>query len=130
MNRRNIRDVREILNHIRAGSSDRQIARDLKIDRRTVERYWEWAEEQGLWEVTLPAHPPPHNVSSVEPYREVVARLVKENVEVFAIWCRLMERGDTGGTSRDKRLPYSRGFGAGVLCLIGDTVGGVITPAF
>jgi FixJ family two-component response regulator len=34
-------DIRELLNHIRAGSSDRQIARDVKIDRRTVKRHRE-----------------------------------------------------------------------------------------
>ena len=47
-------DIRELLNHIRAGSSDRQIAQDVKIDRRTVKRYREWAEEQGLLEGSLP----------------------------------------------------------------------------
>ena len=81
-------DIRELLNHIRAGSSDRQIARDIEIDRRTVKRYREWAEEQGLLEGTLPSlgdlltlqnetmptHQPPQNVSSVEPYREIVTR--------------------------------------------------------
>ena len=41
-------DVRELLLHIRAGSSDRQIERDMKVDRRTVKRYREWAEAQGV----------------------------------------------------------------------------------
>jgi transposase len=111
-------DIRELLNHIRAGSSDRQIAQDVKIDRRTVKRYREWAEEQGLLEGSLPAlgdllalqketmpsHHPPQNVSSVEPYREVVTRMVKENVEIAAIWCRLKERGYTGSYSAVRRF--------------------------
>jgi len=111
-------DIRELLNHIRAGSSDRQIAQDVKIDRRTVKRYREWAEEQGLLEgslpglgdllalqnETMPSHQPPQNVSSVEPYREVVTRMVKEKVEITAIWCRLKERGFTGSYSAVRRF--------------------------
>jgi transposase len=54
-NRRNIMDIRGILNHIRAGSSNRQIAQDVKVDRRTVQRYRQWAQEQGLLEGPLPA---------------------------------------------------------------------------
>jgi DNA-binding CsgD family transcriptional regulator len=47
-------DVREILHQIRSGSSDRQVGRDLRIDRRTVKRYREWAQEQGLLVGELP----------------------------------------------------------------------------
>jgi len=36
-------DIRGLLIHIRAGSSDRQIQRDLKVNRRTIKRYREWA---------------------------------------------------------------------------------------
>jgi transposase len=111
-------DIRELLNHIRAGSSDRQIAWDIQIDRRTVKRYREWAEEQGLLEGTLPAlgdlltlqsetlpsHQPPQNISSVEPYRELVAQMVKENVEIAAVWCRLKERGFSGSYSAVRRF--------------------------
>jgi len=103
-------DIRELLLHIRAGSSDRQIERDMKVDRRTAKRYREWAEAQGLLagslpsleelqviaDQTLPKQTPPQNVSSVEPYREIVEQLVKENVEVAAIKCRLQEHGFAG----------------------------------
>jgi transposase len=103
-------DIRELLLHIRAGSSDRQIERDMKVDRRTVKRYREWAEAQGLLagslpsleelqviaNQTLPKQTPPQNVSSVEPYREIVEQLVKENVEIAAIKCRLEEQGFAG----------------------------------
>ena len=88
-------DIRELLVHIRAGSSNRQIERDTGVDRRTVARYREWAETQGLLEgplpslgdllalrdVTMPLPRPPQNVSTVEPYRDLVTRLLKENVE-------------------------------------------------
>jgi transposase len=111
-------DIRELLVHIRAGSSNRQIAHDLRVDRRTVSRYREWAEAQGLLEgplpvlgdllilrdQTMPGHCPPQNVSTVEPYREMVTRLVKENVEIAAIHGRLREQGFTGSYSAVRRL--------------------------
>jgi FixJ family two-component response regulator len=40
-NRRNIMDIRQLLVQIRAGSSNRQIAQDMRIDRQTVDRYRE-----------------------------------------------------------------------------------------
>ena len=106
-------DIRELLLHIRAESSNRQIARDMRIDRRTVKRYRDWAEAHGLLEGplpsleelqalaerTMPGQPPPQNVSSVEPYRELVTQLVEENVEAAAIRCRLEERGYSGSYS-------------------------------
>jgi len=106
-------DIREILAHMRAGSSNRQMERDLRIDRRTAGRYREWAEEQGLLkgklpeieklqallESTLPDKQPPQNISTVEPYREVVEKLVKEKVEAKAIYHRLGERGFKGSYS-------------------------------
>jgi transposase len=118
MNRRNIMDIRELLNRTRAGSSDRQIAQDMKIDRRTVKRYREWAAEQELLEEALPAqgdllalldetmptYHPPQNVSSVEPYRKIVTQMVKENVEIAAIWERLKEREYTGSYSSVRRF--------------------------
>jgi len=112
MSERNLKfmDVRELLLHIRAQSSDRQVARDTGFNRRTVKRYREWAQGQGLLEGELPAlgelqarlsaslpeRTPPQNHSSLEAYREVVAKWVKANVEVAAIRQRLMERGYTG----------------------------------
>ena len=117
-NRRNIMDVRELLLRIRAGASNRQIAQNLRVDRRTVGRYRKWAEEQGLLEgplpplgdllilqeQTLPGRRPPQNTSSVEPYRELVTKLVKQNVEIAAIWCRLQEQEYTGSYSAVRRF--------------------------
>ena len=96
-------DIREILLHIRAGSSNRQIERDTKIDRRTIKHYKDWAKTQGLLagplpsleelqvlaDQTVPKQTPPQNVSSVAPYRDLIEQLVKENVEIAAITCRL-----------------------------------------
>jgi transposase len=111
-------DIRELLTHIRAGSSNRQIAQDMGIDRRTVSRYRKWAHEHDLLEgplpplgdllalldQTMPGHRPPQNTSSVEPYRELVTRLAKENVEIAAIWCRLKEQGYIGSYSAVRRF--------------------------
>jgi superfamily I DNA/RNA helicase len=47
-------DIREILIHMRAQSSDRQVARDTGHNRRTIRRYREWAESEGLLEGELP----------------------------------------------------------------------------
>ena len=106
-------DIREILIQVRAGDSNRHIGQVLGIDRRTVKQYRAWAEAQGLLagelppveklqallEETLPDKQPPQNVSSVETYRAVVEKLVKEKVEVAAISERLKERGYGGSYS-------------------------------
>jgi transposase len=89
------------------------VAEAVGVDRKTVARYRSWATEQGLLEGPLPplgtlhplveetlsSPPPPQNTSSVEPYREVVAKLRKRNVEIAAIYERLKERGYTGSYS-------------------------------
>ena len=106
-------DICEIVNQLRCEASERQISRDMQIDRRTVKRYREWAQEQGLLEGDLPGMEelqemaarsltttaPPQNISSVEPYREVVEKMVKAKVESAAIHERLKERGYTGSYS-------------------------------
>jgi len=111
-------DIRELLVHIRAETSNRQVARDIGLDRRTVQRYREWATAQdlladplppmdklqALLEQTMPAVPPPQNISSVEPYRDLVAQLVRENVEAAAIHGRLTERGYSGSYSAVHRF--------------------------
>lgn len=103
-------DIRELLLHIRVNTSNRQVQQETGVDRRTVQRYRQWAESQGLLkgdlpslselqallERALPEPIPPQNVSSVEPYRKVVERLVKEEVETAAIRERLKERGYHG----------------------------------
>jgi transposase len=106
----NLMDIREILLQMRAQNSDRQVARDTGHNRRTIRRYREWAETQGLLagelppleelqnrlKASLPERIPPQNRSSVETYRELVEKWEKVNVEVAAMHQRLSERGYTG----------------------------------
>jgi transposase len=103
-------DIRELLIHLRAQSSDRQIQRDMELNRRTIKRYREWAQAQGLLNGELPAleellerlaasfqeKTPPQNQSSVEPFRKQIQEWVKQEVETEAIRQRLLERGYTG----------------------------------
>jgi transposase len=111
--RKNVMDIRELVNELRSGSSDRQISRDMQIARETVRRYREWAQSAGLLsgplppveelqrivEQAMPARPAPQNTSSVEPYRETVKQMVEAEVEVAAIYQRLVERGFSGSYS-------------------------------
>jgi len=79
-------EVREILRQLQMGQSVRAIAKAMTIDRKTATRYQTWAIEQDLLDKPLPSlgelnqllaetlkpASPPQNVSSVEPYRELV----------------------------------------------------------
>jgi transposase len=90
----------------------------MSIDRKTVGRYRTWAVDQGLLEGLLPSleelsrlleetlksNPPPQNVSSVEPYRELVKKLRRDGVEIAAICERLRERGYSGSYSSVHRF--------------------------
>src|SRR6476619_1742891 len=81
-----LRDIRELVRHLRASDSDRAVQRDTGLDRRTIQRYRTWAAEQELLTGPLPAleelqrllqqtlttPAPPHMVSSVEPFRAQV----------------------------------------------------------
>jgi hypothetical protein len=43
-------DIREMIRHIREGRSDRQIGKDLGVDRRTVKRSRRWRSvAEDLW---------------------------------------------------------------------------------
>ena len=104
-------DIYALLQHLRAGASNRRIKRELGVDRRTAQKYREWAETYGLlsgnlppiaelYELlrdTMPESQPPQTVSTVEPYRETVVKLREQSVEIAAIWQRLQERGFEGG---------------------------------
>ena len=103
-------DIREILMQLQAGTSQRQIAEAVGVNRRTVKKYKEWArahhllsgelpqleELQALLEQTMPETEPPQNVSTVEPYRAKVEQWIKEKVEVKAMHERLKEQGYEG----------------------------------
>ena len=99
-------DIRAILMQLRAGVSQRQIERELKINRRTVKKYQEWGQAHGLLkgelppleelqallEQAMPGVQLPQNVSTVEHYRVLVEKWVKEKVETMAIYQRLCNR--------------------------------------
>lgn len=108
--RKKIVDIYALLQHLRAGATNRGIQRDLGFDRRTVQKYREWAEEHGLLrgalppiealyqlrEETMPMQQPPQSQSTVEPYRKLVVKLRQQGVEISAIKARLEERGFGG----------------------------------
>ena len=108
--RKKIVDIYALLQHLRAGHSNRRVKRELGIDRRTVQKYREWAEEYNLLsgslppseelyqllEETMPPQQPPQSQSTVEPYRKQVVKLREQGVEISAIKARLEERGFEG----------------------------------
>jgi len=99
-------DIREIIMQLQKGVSQRQVAAELGINRRTVQKYEKWAKKhrllegqlppleelQAMLEQSLPESPPPQNVSTVEPYREQVEKWLEQGVEIKAIHERLKER--------------------------------------
>jgi transposase len=112
--------LRDLINRMRAGESERQIARDMDISRTTVRKYRELAEPHGY---LRPDHPLPDDAalrsafgpgpqprpvtSSVEPYQDVVQRLVDQGVEMTAIFQRLRENhGYTGSYSAIRRYVH------------------------
>lgn len=108
-------DIREILRRLREKHSGRQIAKDLNLNRRTVQRYRAWATAENLLIGPLPDHEslmarlpaeqtPPQNASSAEPYRAQVEQWLKEHVRVSAIHERLKERGYHGSYASVLRL--------------------------
>jgi transposase len=112
--------LRDLINRLRAGESERRIARDMDISRTTVRKYCDLAESRGYLQpdqalpddATLRAafgsEPQPRPAAStVEPYQEVVQRLVDQGVEMTAIYQRLRENhGYTGSYSAIRRYVH------------------------
>jgi hypothetical protein len=106
-------DLRELLWYLQTTSNLRAIQRATGLHRRTIRRYQQWAATHGvldqplppveelhaLMATTLELPSPPQTVSSVEPYREVVAQLHIQGVEGTAILQWLRERGYAGTLS-------------------------------
>ena len=110
--------LRDVLHRLRAGESQRQVARDLGLARETVAKYRRLAAGLGLLDADQPlpdegnlpgllqAHtPPPQTSSSIEPYRDVVEALLEQEVEMVAIHARLsQDYGYTGSYSSLRRF--------------------------
>jgi transposase len=109
--------LRDLIHRLKAGESERRIARDIGISRPTVHKYHELAKQQGylkadaalpsdevLQGVLGPGPQPPKIPSSLEPYEAVVKTLCKQEVEMAAIWQRLKDTyGYTGSYSSVRR---------------------------
>jgi len=104
MERVHVNHLRELIYRLRAGESQRCVARDLNLSRTTVSKYRTWAEEQGYLDparalpddATLAAAlgdppQPPCEASSVEPYRQIVQDWVEQGVEMMAVWQHLQD---------------------------------------
>jgi transposase len=94
----------DLIHRLRAGESERRIAKDLKLSRPTVHKYRELAAKHGYLEpdspmpdaatlraVLGPEPQPPHQLSSIEPHRELVQRLIDQKVEMTAIYQQLRD---------------------------------------
>jgi hypothetical protein len=83
-------DIREVLRRLQLGETDRRIARDLQLSRKTVGKYRLWAQQQGvlgsplpdaatlqaLLRTTLPVTPPPTMPSTVATFHDRVVGLL------------------------------------------------------
>jgi transposase len=92
-------DIREVLRRLQLGETDRRIARDLQLSRKTVRKYRAWAQHHGVLTGSLPdvaslqalvttTHPvtsPPTSPSTVTAYRVRVVALRAAGVECRAI---------------------------------------------
>lgn len=103
--------LRDLIHRLRSGDSERRIARDLGVSRDAVHKYHVLAQEQGyltpgrplpedsvLLQALGPAPQPPRAVSTVEPYRETVQKLLDQGVEMTAIYARLRDDHSYSGT--------------------------------
>ena len=110
--------LRELVHRVRLGQSDRAIARDMHLSRKTVSKYHQLAEAEAYLDLAKPlpdvkvlaatlgpAPEPPRNVSGVAPLKEVVEKLLDQGVEKTAILERLRENhGYTGSYSSVRRF--------------------------
>lgn len=118
MERLNVNTICDIIYRLRQGQSLRAIERDLGHSRRTLRRYHAIAEAKGyldpsrplpepdeiVREFGVPATPPSVE-STVEPYRDVVSRLLKDEVEMATIYRRLVSNhGYSGSYTSVKRF--------------------------
>lgn len=93
-------EIRELIRRVQLGETDRRIARDLQVSRKTVRKYRAWAQQhevlagplpdsatlQAQLKTTLPVSTPPVTLSKVTPFRDQVAALRERGVECRAIF--------------------------------------------
>ena len=121
MERLSVHLIVDIVYRLRRGQTVRAICRDLGHSRTTVRRYQQLAKQQGYLDPGRPLPeaaevmaqlapvlaPPSSNVSSVEPYREVVQGLLAQGVEMVAIHQRLVgHHGYSGSYSSVLRFVH------------------------
>jgi transposase len=99
-------DIRELIRRVQLGDTDRRIARDLQVSRKTVRKYRTWAQQhdmlgaslpdpatlQAQLTTTLPVTVPPPTPSKVMPFRDQVIGLRQRGVECRAIYDILREQ--------------------------------------
>jgi transposase len=99
-------DVQELVRLVRDGTSDREIAALVGLNRRTVSRYRRWAAQQRLLDgplpnvgelherlqATLPVQLPPQQTSSVAASAEQILAYRRQGLELAAIRARLEEQ--------------------------------------
>lgn len=99
-------DVVELIRLLRAGVGDRRITTLLQLNRRTVAKYRQLAEEHGFLSgplptaqqvqaavtTTWPTPRPPQQISTVEPYRAEIVAYRARGMEIAAICTRLREQ--------------------------------------
>ena len=114
--------LRDLVRRLRAGESQRQVARDLDLARATVSKYRRLVAEHGLLSPDAPLPEegvlqtllqaqirPPQTPSTVEAYRGVVEALLTQGVEMVAIHARLcQDHGYTGSYSAVRRFVARR----------------------
>ena len=105
-------DIRELIRRLQLGETDRQIARDLQVSRKTVSKYRAWAQQQEVLtgplpdpatlqtqlKTTLPVSTPPATPSKVMPFRDHVIALRQRGVECRAIFDILREEHAFAGS--------------------------------
>ena len=99
-------EIRELIRRVQLGDTDRRIARDLQVSRKTVRKYRAWAQQHDVLvggslpdaatlharlKTTLPVSAPPIVPSKVAPFREHVIALRRRGVECRAIYDILCE---------------------------------------
>lgn len=105
-------DLHTLLRHLRSDQSDQSIAQQLPLNRKTVAKYRQWAEGQGLltgelpdlaslhrlvaqtWPTTLPAQ----NRSRLEPYRAEIEAGLARQLSPKLIHQQLSQRPDFKGS--------------------------------